>query len=360
LQRRAAQAAELSAPGPEQRPAPDDRGSPRPSIGQRFRKLLAGSGIVLIVAGAVHLGINVYESYAPSGVSNAALLSRQESKPEEKKMARAENRGAVAPVKPLTADPQTTASIAAPRAAAPAAAPSPEPILVPSDKFPQALRSAALSGDAVAAYEIAMRHLDGRGVPVSVEEAARWFQRAAKAGLAPAQFWLGSLYEKGQGVKRNTEAARGLYVAAAEKGNAKAMHNLAVLYAEGGLGKPDYATAAEWFRKAAEHGVADSQYNLGILYARGVGVEQNLSESYKWFALAAATGDKDAGKKRDEIGKRLDPAALSAARQAADSFVAKRQPAEATTVQPPPGGWDAPTANARTPKGAQAVIVNRS
>ena len=228
----------------------------------------------------------------------------------------------------------------APRGAAPAPTSDPRPIL--SDKLPASLRQAATGGDPAAEYEVALRHLDGRGVPQNLEEAARWLERSAKAGLAPAQFRLGGLYEKGQGVKKNLDTARRHYVAAAEKGNAKAMHNLAVMYAEGVDGKPDYKAAAHWFRKAAEHGIADSQYNLGILYARGVGIDRNLAESYKWFALAAAQGDRDAAKKRDDVAARLDQGSLAAAKLAVQGFVAEPQPEEAATVKSPPGGWERP------------------
>ncbi len=202
------------------------------------------------------------------------------------------------------------------------------------------LRSAAASGDVGAAYEVALRFAEGRGVPVNLTEAAHWFERAASKGLAPAQFRYGSMLEKGQGAKKDLSQARQLYLAAAAKGNAKAMHNLAVLYAEGIDGKPDYGTAVKWFRQAAQRGIADSQFNLGVLSARGLGTEVNLAESYEWFALAAARGDAESAKKRDEVASRLDPAALATAQQAVKNFVSEPQPAEATAVPRPQGGWD--------------------
>jgi len=202
------------------------------------------------------------------------------------------------------------------------------------------LRSAAVAGDAAAAYEVAARFQEGRGVPVNLAEAARWYERAAAKGLAPAQFRYATLLEKGQGVKKDLAQARRLYLAAAAKGNAKAMHNLAVLYAEGIEGRPDYATAAQWFQKAAHHGVADSQYNLGVLTARGLGVEKSLADSYKWFALAAVQGDKEAARKRDEVASQLDAKALAAAQHAVKTFVAAAPPQDATVVAVPPGGWD--------------------
>lgn len=211
-----------------------------------------------------------------------------------------------------------------------------------------ALRTAAAANDPAAEYEIGARYAEGRGVPQSMPEAVRWLERAANAGFAPAQFRLASLNEKGDGVKKDAQAARRLYTAAAGKGHAKAMHNLAVLHAEGIDGKPDYKIASEWFRKAAAYGVTDSQYNLAILYARGIGISTNLAESYRWFALAAANGDTDAAKKRDEVAARLDQQALTAAKLAAQTFVADREPEEATSLKTPPGGWDrAPAAPAK-------------
>ena len=202
------------------------------------------------------------------------------------------------------------------------------------------LRNAAAAGDPAAAYEVAMRFMEGRGVSANLEEAAKWLERAANKGLPPAQFRYASMLEKGQGVKKDLIAAHKLYVAAAGKGHAKAMHNLAVLYAEGVDGKPDYASAVLWFRKAAEYGVADSQYNLAILVARGLGTEKNIAESYKWFALAAAQGDRDAGRKRDDAAAALDAPTLAAAQEAVKNFAPQTQPAAATTVPEPPGGWD--------------------
>jgi localization factor PodJL len=206
------------------------------------------------------------------------------------------------------------------------------------------LRVAALKGDPSAAYEVAVRYAEGKGVPVNYDEAAKWYDRASDGGIVPAMFRLGTLYEKGLGGRKDIDAARRYYIRAAEAGHAKAMHNLAVLDADGGNKGPNYKSAAQWFRKAAEHGVADSQFNLGILYARGIGVEQNLAESFKWFSLAAAQGDADSGRKRDDIVKRLDAQSLAAAKLAIQTFTIEGQPDEAVKVASPPAGWDAPPA----------------
>jgi localization factor PodJL len=246
----------------------------------------------------------------------------------------------------LSAPGDVTGSISRPATqAARPAAPAAQPSYQSNDRLPIAiggikLRSAAVAGDAAAAYEVAVRYAEGNGVPVNLEEAARWYERAASKGVAPAQFRYASMLEKGLGVKKDLGAARRLYLAAASKGNSKAMHNLAVLYAEGIDGKPDYGTAVQWFRKAAQRGIADSQYNLGVLCARGLGTAKSYAEAYKWFALAAAQGDRESVKKRDDVAIHMDPAALAEAQQAVTSFVAEPQPEEAAAVHEPPGGWD--------------------
>jgi len=229
-------------------------------------------------------------------------------------------------------------------------------VQVPStERLPDAiggpvLRAAALKGDPAAAYEVGVRFAEGKGIAPNLDEAAKWYDRAANAGVVPAIFRLGTFYEKGMSVKKDVDIARRYYLQAAERGNAKAMHNLAVLDADGGGKGANYKSAAQWFRKAADRGVADSQFNLGILYARGIGVEQNLAESFKWFSLAAAQGDADSATKRDDVARRMDVQSLAAAKLAIQTFAAEPQPEDAVIVATPPGGWDgAPTQAATKP-----------
>jgi localization factor PodJL len=234
----------------------------------------------------------------------------------------------------------------------------------PAEKLPDAiggpaLRAAALKGDPTAAFEIGVRFAEGKGGPANYDEATKWFERAAQAGLVPAVFRLGTFYEKGLSVKRDVDTARRYYMQAAERGNAKAMHNLAVLDADGGGAGANYKSAAQWFRKAADRGIADSQYNLGILYARGIGVEQNLAESFKWFSLAAAQGDTDAGRKRDDIAKRLDAQSLAAAKLAIQTFTPEPQPEDAVNVAGPVGGWDSAPAQAGNTKPVVKPVAAR-
>jgi hypothetical protein len=234
-----------------------------------------------------------------------------------------------------------------------------EPSMPLPDSLPAQLRAEAAKGKPAAEYEVGVRLVEGKSVPVNTEEGLRWLRRAARSGIIPAHLWIGSLHEKGLGVEKDLTLARTHYTAAAEKGNAKAMHNLAVLYAEGIDGRRDYKTAARWFQRAAERGIADSQYNLAILMMRGIGVGQNHQEAYKWFALAAMQGDREAARHRDEIGNKLEPGVLVAAKAAVQKFTPQIQPNEAVVVAAPPGGWDRTTGDAAGGRKSQSGIFAR-
>jgi localization factor PodJL len=354
----------------------------RPS---RIRAILVGFGVVVVVLGAFKIALTILESQdnAPAqSVEKSVTPSSLAPPPVPLVPAPAPMPKAEAPapaplltsptaverqsfVAPMPAMPQpapqapavthiadVTNSIVEPAAvSAPAPATAMASLSPVGDKIPDALagpllRDAAMRGEPAAAYEIGARYAEGRGAPVNYEEAIKWYGRAADKGIVLAMFRLGTLIEKGLGTKKDPDAARRYYVQAAERGNAKAMHNLAVLDADGGGREPNYKAAANWFKKAAERGVADSQYNLGILYARGIGLEQNLAESYKWFSLAASQGDADAGRKKDDVAKRLDQQSLAAAKLAIQTFTPERQPTDAIGVSAPAGGWDAAPAAA--------------
>jgi localization factor PodJL len=206
---------------------------------------------------------------------------------------------------------------AAPQAAAPEARPS---YPLPEEKAGSlALRQAAAAGEAQAAFEIAQRYAEGRGVAQNGTAAIEWFRRAAEAGFAPAQYRLASGLEKGMGGNRDLAEAKRWYQAAADQGNVRAMHNLGVIFAN----ERDMTNALPWFQKAGDLGLKDSQFNLGIIHALGSGVKQDLAVSYKWFSLAAAQGDQEAGKKRDDIAQYLDKTALASAKLAVDTWKAR-------------------------------------
>jgi len=380
-----------------------DKSKEPSTLGSKIRSLLVGASVVVIVLGAFKMAMTLLDGGAPPppppAIDNSAVPHSQLQPPADPvaKPASSDPSGPslTSPTpfgrqsynnKSVLTGPEPAASVEIPQAPAAATSTlSPQDVtgtitttpagangrkadtvpIPPSEKLPDAiggpaLRVAALKGDAAAAYEIGLRFTEGKGVPSNLEEAAKWYDRAARAGVVPAIFRIGTFYEKGMGVKKDVDIARRYYMQAADRGSAKAMHNLAVLDADGGGAAANYKSAAQWFRKAAERGVADSQFNLGILYARGIGVEQNLAESFKWFSLAAAQGDADAAHKRDDVAKRLDPQSLAAAKLAIQTFAVEPQPDDAVNVTTPPGGWDSAPTQANAPKPGAKQLPKRT
>lgn len=337
---------------------------------KRKRPLLLGLAALVLALGTAHLVTNALKGPRTAATGEAVqspITPREDATPPAKDQSSAlppastaAQPAALAAATPPAAEVTgSTTQPAAPEAKAPVSA---EPVQaatnvgdLPPTLGTAGMRKAALDGDARAVYELASRAADGPAASRDPKLALRLFERAAVAGLAPAQFRLGNMFEKGIGTARDLSLARVWYTRAAERGNAKAMHNLAVLHAEGVSGKPDYATATEWFRRAAEFGVRDSQYNLAVLLGRGLGAPTDLAQSYLWFAVAAGQGDEDAGRKRDEVGQRLSPSDLAAAKAEAAAWRPRTAASGANDVTPPAKGWDeAPTAAVKPAKPARS------
>jgi uncharacterized protein len=145
------------------------------------------------------------------------------------------------------------------------------------------LRQAAEGGNPDAQYNLALKYLQGQGVPQDFNQAGFWFGKAAERGLSVAQFFLGEAFEQGA---QYTEAML-WYRKAAEQGHADAQLNLGLMYEHGRGVAQDSAEAAKWYHKAADQGRAAAQYDIGLLYEKGSGVTQDHVEAVKWFRMAA-------------------------------------------------------------------------
>lgn len=306
----------------------EGEGSPRP-VSRRFgrARLLAVAAVSLVALGLLGregaAGIAALFGRDEPVQSTAATGDADDAAIRALAAQMVANSGRAAPAEPLRAQAAAPAPTSAPAAVGPAAGAAPFS-LTPADSTaldgagglpesigPRSLRDAALSGDRFAAYDIAIRFLEGSGVAPDPAAAVDWFRRSALAGDARAAFRLASMIEHGTGVAKDPAAARGFYLQAANGGNVLAMHNLAVLLSDGSGGTPDPEGAARWFKAAASHGVVDSQFNLGVLYLRGSGVPVDYAEAYRWFSLAAAGGDAQAKSRRDATAQRIDAGARS-------------------------------------------------
>jgi TPR repeat protein len=194
-------------------------------------------------------------------------------------------------------------------------------------------RDAAELGDAGAAYELGLAYIAGDGVPENHELSAQWINRAADLGDPGAQFLVGSSFYGGIGVEQDIPRALSFLQRAAVQGHPKAQFLLGQAYVDG-VGVPENAEwAARWYGKAARGGDPQAQYALGVMFASGFGVPESARRSYQWFSIAAGNGYQKAAAFRDQMGKRLTPAA----RTRADATIAHFS-AEVTS-----GYADAPT-----------------
>jgi len=109
-----------------------------------------------------------------------------------------------------------------------------------------------------------------------------------------------------------------LWTPLAEQGDALAQLFLGLNYAEGKGVVQNYKIAAKWFTLAAEQGIAKAQSKLGAMYADGQGVAQDYLKAHMWFNIAAIDGNsEDAASKRDKISKKMTPAQVEKAQEAA-------------------------------------------
>lgn len=69
-------------------------------------------------------------------------------------------------------------------------------------------KTSAELGDKDAQLNLGLMYYQGDGVPVSIEQAQKWFMRAAEQGNAYAQYNLGWLMQKGEVENASPYAAR--------------------------------------------------------------------------------------------------------------------------------------------------------
>lgn len=84
----------------------------------------------------------------------------------------------------------------------------------------------ARRGDPEAAYDIAERHYEGRGVKRDFQKAAEWFARSAELGNVKAKTNLGLMFLAGRGVVKNPARAKKYLKSAAEAGDVTAQSML--------------------------------------------------------------------------------------------------------------------------------------
>ena len=124
---------------------------------------------------------------------------------------------------------------------------------------------AAKLGESRAMEALGEIFLDGKGVPQSPAEAAKWFRRAADAGSLTAMLSLGYLYQIGSGMPQS------------------------------------YRSAQYWFGKAADLGSPPAMFNLGVMNEKGWGAPISLDKAREFYRKAAALGNEEARKRLAQL-----------------------------------------------------------
>jgi TPR repeat protein len=116
------------------------------------------------------------------------------------------------------------------------------------------------------------------------EEAFRLNAIAADEGMHDAVLAMGWFYLNGAGVEANLDEAIRWYKKAARFGDLRAFFSLGqIAYVQ-----KDFDEAILWLKRSADKGHLRSKFYLGKLYWRGDGVDQDKKLARQFFAEAAA------------------------------------------------------------------------
>jgi MYND finger/Sel1 repeat len=130
-------------------------------------------------------------------------------------------------------------------------------------------RRAAEAGSPCAQHELAECYRFGRGTTVSMDDAAKWHERAAATGYALSQHKLGNIVNGMSGpISGPPDHARAfaLLSAAAEQGYGPAQACVAYAYDRGHGVPPNLERSVFWTRRAAMQDICDAKGNLAARY----------------------------------------------------------------------------------------------
>ncbi|MBQ8957301.1 MAG: sel1 repeat family protein [Bacteroidales bacterium] len=113
----------------------------------------------------------------------------------------------------------------------------------------------------------------------------------AEQGRADYQNMFGVCYENGWGVDKDVNEAYKWYIRAANQDNPAACNSLGNFYRMGTAVKADPAKAFEWYKKGAAGGDAQAMLNLGNCYFYGMGIAKDEKTAIRWWTDAADAGN---------------------------------------------------------------------
>ncbi len=148
-------------------------------------------------------------------------------------------------------------------------------------------RKAADNGGTAAMSALGILYLSRRGDSV---QALHWLRQAAKSGDGSAMLQLSQIYRDGNGVPQDASKSYEWARKAAQKGESLAALELAEKYLRGNGTRQDYVEAAHWYREASEKGSAIATLKLAQLYINGKGLAKDAKRSFELAKASAEAG----------------------------------------------------------------------
>ena len=130
------------------------------------------------------------------------------------------------------------------------------------------------------------------GLPVDMNEANKWWRKAAEQGESYAQYKVGLGYDFGRGVDKDKKEAVKWYKRSASKGYVTAIYQLGSCYYHGNGIKKNKKEALKYFRIAAKYDFADAVCMIGDYYYYGDIVDEDEEEAIKYYKRAVELGSK--------------------------------------------------------------------
>jgi TPR repeat protein len=176
---------------------------------------------------------------------------------------------------------------------------------------------------------LALRHGDGArsvnatgltyeiGPETDLNEAVKWYQKAAEMGYSEAQYNVCRLTAQGLVSPADYKGATDWCSTLAESGDSWGEYGLARMLEEGVGTQPDLKKAAEWYTKSAEQGNPAAQFSLAAMYSQGKGVQKDLVEAYEWATIAGAKKHPEARDFMESLTVRMTSKQISSAQSLA-------------------------------------------
>lgn len=148
-------------------------------------------------------------------------------------------------------------------------------------------RKAADIGNTAAMSALGLIYLSHRN---DGTQAQHWLLQAAKADDGSAMLQLSQIYGGGKGVPQDLTMSFEWARKAAQKGDGLAALVLAEKYFHGTGTRQDFVEAAHWYREAGEKGSALAMLKLAQLYARSEGIAKDAKRSFELAKASAEAG----------------------------------------------------------------------